>query len=640
MASLLQNVVWLLFISLSSSTDLAAVYRDKILILRDADSIHPDSLSWEDIFVELPKPLSLPVALAHDAETNRLFVADTDPKEKAKIISISLNSTFGVVNMTTAVESTSVSVVEGMSYSPRSKHIYWTDATHHYIYKASVQSEDGSFVSTPVVMEILGDRISPRGLALDVCNEHLYWSEAGNQGTVPSSVEMWDPKSNKHHIFKKDEEKKDFYQGLTFDDTTRTLVWAVTHGDDLNSSCRIVSTSVDEGLHQDLVHLENCYPFSLTVDEKYVYWADWSRKGIMRASRSDPDDIARLLTTPSEMKENYLGAYGIAKLNVGKLVQIPCQDKEDKSHHEDKTEDSKSVTNEERGEDTAEIKKFHDDSSDNVESTKLKEEDDGEKTGEEIISDSSDFKEFGELQDGHHIKAEKIKNNIAEHAPTEYSGTENDKNNHNIYEDIIVKTFKQRNMLNGSQADSPSAEPEQKTNQESVDTATKINGDETMTDTIASRSTYRVSSTECVPRYSYIAVVVVLAATTVAFLCSTIILAVLLYRRRATSCKGISVAAVETPQAVVVQVPRKVKRFGPKKSFVTRNKSRPSGSSTCSDLANDGVNINIEDCCQMTLCETPCYTTVKKQGKSYKDIRKNSKNYEDKKGLLDDGEDI
>ena len=56
--------------------------------------------------------------------------------------------------------------------------------------------------------------------------------------------------------------------------------------------------------------------------------------------------------------------------------------------------------------------------------------------------------------------------------------------------------------------------------------------------------------------------------------------------------------------AAVVQIPRKVKRFGPKKSFVARNKSRPSGSSTCSDLANDGVNINIEDCCQMTLCET------------------------------------
>lgn len=55
--------------------------------------------------------------------------------------------------------------------------------------------------------------------------------------------------------------------------------------------------------------------------------------------------------------------------------------------------------------------------------------------------------------------------------------------------------------------------------------------------------------------------------------------------------------------AVPVQPPRQVKRFGPKKS-VSGNKSGHSGSATCSGLGNDGVSINIEDCCQMTLCET------------------------------------
>lgn len=57
--------------------------------------------------MELPKPLSFPMALTHDAETNRLFVADAKPRDEAKIISISLNSTFGVVGMSTAVKSES-----------------------------------------------------------------------------------------------------------------------------------------------------------------------------------------------------------------------------------------------------------------------------------------------------------------------------------------------------------------------------------------------------------------------------------------------------------------------------------------------------------------------------------------------------
>lgn len=56
--------------------------------------------------------------------------------------------------------------------------------------------------------------------------------------------------------------------------------------------------------------------------------------------------------------------------------------------------------------------------------------------------------------------------------------------------------------------------------------------------------------------------------------------------------------------AVTVNPPRQVKRFGPKKHVASGNKSGHSESATCSGLANDGVSINIEDCCQMTLCET------------------------------------
>ncbi|KAB7500036.1 hypothetical protein Anas_03551 [Armadillidium nasatum] len=52
---------------------------------------------------------------------------------------------------------------------------------------------------------------------------------------------------------------------------------------------------------------------------------------------------------------------------------------------------------------------------------------------------------------------------------------------------------------------------------------------------------------------------------------------------------------------------------------------------------NDGVKIDIEDCCQMTLCETPCFTTIKKEGKGYKAPKKSS---QDKEKLLCDLENI
>lgn len=64
-----------------------------------------------------------------------------------------------------------VSVIEGMSYSPKSGHLYWTDATSHYIYKAKVPSELGDTVSRPQGIHNLGSRRGPRGMAVDPCKE-------------------------------------------------------------------------------------------------------------------------------------------------------------------------------------------------------------------------------------------------------------------------------------------------------------------------------------------------------------------------------------------------------------------------------------------------------------------------------------
>ena len=264
-------------------------------------------------------------------------------------------------------------------------------------------------------------------------------------------------------------------------------MWAVTHGDVSNSSCRIVSTSIDDGRHQDLVQLENCHPFSLAVDEKYVYWGDWSREGIMRASRSDPNDVVRLLITPRDQGSGINGAYGIAKLNVGKMVQNPCQDKEHKNHYEDEA-----ITNEERGEGVEDLKKTQNDSSGNVDSMELNKERVDQKTGEEtILTPPNDM----ELKDVQHIKVGEIKHEIAQHTPTEHSGTENENNNHNNMNDD-VKTFTERNKLNDFQPDSPSTKSQQQTNQVSVDTTTKTYIDETQTDSLTSLSTYGDSTTE------------------------------------------------------------------------------------------------------------------------------------------------
>nr|XP_053629691.1 uncharacterized protein LOC128686685 [Cherax quadricarinatus] len=85
-------------------------------------------------------------------------------------------------------------------------------------------------------------------------------------------------------------------------------------------------------------------------------------------------------------------------------------------------------------------------------------------------------------------------------------------------------------------------------------------------------------------------VIIVLGVLCTIFMFSTALLLVKLFYQRKPSIH----------KQVPAHTPRKVKRFGPKKQYGSGNKSSP-----CSELSsNDGVSINIEDCCQMTMCET------------------------------------
>ena len=67
-----------------------------------------------------------------------------------------------------------------------------------------------------------------------------------------------------------------------------------------------------------LADLENCYPYDLTADEKYVYWSDWGRKGIMRLSKANPKEIVRLYKLPEVQSKIgwHHGAFGIVLSDV------------------------------------------------------------------------------------------------------------------------------------------------------------------------------------------------------------------------------------------------------------------------------------------------------------------------------------
>ena len=248
-------------------------------------------------------------------------------------------------------------------------------------------------------------------------------------------------------------------------------MWAVTYG----TSCRIVTRSDDEMHDQELVNLENCLPFSLTVDEKYVYWADRSRQGIMRASRSNQSDVVMLLKTPPKTtyKAHYDGVYGLIKIHAGSANQNSCQVKKEKSPHVDQLQNStKSETVTERPGGTVKAK--------------------------EIYSDPLDPKKIDdqntetEGSDGKSGKVKEHENEATNPVTTVNPNTDKEeiKKNTEVYKDEFVKSPTDKPIE--SQRDSSSVEPEL----EPVSTVTIYDNGTRQTDMFSSKPAYEVPTTE------------------------------------------------------------------------------------------------------------------------------------------------
>ncbi|KAK4308220.1 hypothetical protein Pmani_020067 [Petrolisthes manimaculis] len=606
-------IVWLVLVSLSSCTDLLAVYQHNLLLLRNVDSITPSQpLSWESLVLRLPKQLSYPVGLAADPDRSRLFLAEGLPNDGGKIFSISLYSDYTVESMIATVNSSLLTLDEGMSYNPKSQELFWTDAYNHQIFKAAIPEKlDDKSTVKPEMLNQLGVVMEPRGLAIDTCNEWLYWSERGKSRKHPSSIEMCDLSGNRHQVLKQNQDKE-YFQSLVYDAAKESLVFGVTLGDeDSTSSCRFTRRSVKGEQSQDLLDLDNCYPFSLGMEQDIIYWADWGRQGIMRANVSDPKSVVKLVHTPV-MKDHHgthNGAFGLVLWNTAHI--IPSNSCRAHSNNEKIVEPEGEKGSDNSGKLTGII-----------EHEKLVEKNGSVKvtTPKKIVTESenitANFTKLADIIKPEHFP-EEIGSLESEIGETHLNG----ETEHMIKDSLKFKEENSEPMKNDMilpEDVSPAihTHPDTLENKlQSVYDKNSMNG---------------TKICNCNERQLVI-FIIVLAVLCVIFMASTVILlGRLFYRRRNNGATQ-----------VTVPHPRQVKRFGPKKRFNSGNKSEINGVSPCSGLGSgDGVTINIEDCCQMTLCETPCYTSVKKEGKSYKINVNNTKSCEDKRSLLDNCEEV
>lgn len=236
---------------------------------------------------------------------------------------------------------------------------------------------------------------------------------------------------------------------------------------------------------EEVTSLENCYPFSLTSDDKYVYWADWGRQGIMRASLTDPKDIIKLVHTPHSIgeREEHFGVYGLAKLTKENPVdENSCKDKNGNApNYEDMMPQNPTknpqLETKEKTEGT-EIKEVPNASSDNTES---------------INKQDSQIKEAEEHKKNP-VVDEKEPELEVDAGSSEHSEEIDLEEDSIIIKDRIVMNLEHMNLQ--PQGDAPSEESKEEVSFESVEVVTGVNNGKTQTDLLASESMYTLPPTK------------------------------------------------------------------------------------------------------------------------------------------------
>ncbi|KAH8375669.1 hypothetical protein KR200_007303, partial [Drosophila serrata] len=169
-----------------------------------------------------------------------------------------------------AVKRTGDESVGGLAYDPLNRNLFWSDTEHRKIFFASIDSEAGEAPKVLVDLSHEGGR--PDGVAVDVCRRKLYWT---NSNITHPSVERIDlDGSNRTVIISTN---IDMPKGIVVDQLSDRLFWI----DDLKGVFFAVESSRMDGSDRQVVLKDKHHePLNLAVTNDAIYWTDRTTKAV------------------------------------------------------------------------------------------------------------------------------------------------------------------------------------------------------------------------------------------------------------------------------------------------------------------------------------------------------------------------
>ncbi|ALC42857.1 cue [Drosophila busckii] len=249
--------------------DFAVTLRNKILFLDNAwNTITTAAHEYEEL-----------TALAFDEAEEMIYFND-QLHQNGSIFSLHRDASVATHIVEQAVQRTGNESVAGLAYDPLNRNLFWADRRKGKIFFASI---DTLFTATPkVLVDSSGDGGRPDGVAVDICRRQLYWS---NCQIGHASVERISLDGKQREVIIK--EDIDMPRGIVVDQLSDRLYWI---DDKVGIFFTIESARLDGSDRKLIVQGKHQDPIQLAITEDAIYWTDKISKAVWSYPKPKPSN--------------------------------------------------------------------------------------------------------------------------------------------------------------------------------------------------------------------------------------------------------------------------------------------------------------------------------------------------------------
>ncbi|XP_011500385.1 PREDICTED: protein cueball [Ceratosolen solmsi marchali] len=241
------------------------------------------------------------VGLAYDEDSRTMFLSDAKNRD-LWIFSVNLSETNVTVTPILARNASEPPVLD-MALDRRAHTLYWTNGWA--IMKMRVPMK-----KAPAKPDLVhkSEATSPRGVALDVCNRHIYWAN-GNHSSPSIMRSNFDGSELRIVV------RENLYEptSVAVDPINGKLYWI---DDEEGIHYKLEQSNLDGSERLALIHGKHQQPIDLTVDSRSFYWTDFVYNAIWELGKekksgveptnlrsyydpNNPDDIRNILVRDS-----------------------------------------------------------------------------------------------------------------------------------------------------------------------------------------------------------------------------------------------------------------------------------------------------------------------------------------------------